>query len=100
MNSEPLPDPTDELDPSTWPRFHVDWQSNKVRAILADQTVVLTEEATEADLLWLRKNYRAWFSRLRPHQALNHIPEENVMTCQSDLAGALHAHPQAGLLVS
>ena len=96
MNSEPLADPTDEFDPSTWPRFHVDWQSNNVRAILAGQTVVLTEDATEADLLWLRKNYRAWFSQLRPHQALNHIPEESVMTCKSDLAGALHAHPQAG----
>ena len=28
MNSEPLPDPTDEFDQSTWPRFRVDWQAS------------------------------------------------------------------------
>ena len=55
MNSEPLPDPTDEFDPSTWPRFHVDWQSNNVRAILAGQTVVLTEEPIRRSTISLKK---------------------------------------------
>lgn len=95
-NSESVPEPGDELGLTPWPRLHRDGIPRNVRAILAGQTVVLTEDATAADLLWLRTNYRRWYAALRPHQALNHIPGETAMTRKGTLASALHARAKAG----
>lgn len=73
-------------------RFHIDRASVNVRDIVAGMPVETVGTPDAADLVWMRRAYRGWYARLKPWQALNHIPNEGVMTRKADLAGALHAH--------
>jgi len=81
------------------PRVYFDAASINAARILAGLPVKVVDNAPEADLLWIRKNPQAWYDKLGPFQAINHIPLERSMIRKADLARSLHRHgasePQA-----
>jgi hypothetical protein len=77
------------------PRVYFDAHSVNAAEILSDLPIDLADSPTDADLLWMRKGYREWYERLRPSQAINHIPGEEAMTRKGDLAYHLHRYGAA-----
>ncbi|MGH2362331.1 MAG: hypothetical protein ACRDGM_17545, partial [bacterium] len=62
--------------PDGAPRVYFDPASVNAARLLAALPVKVVDSAPEADLLWIRKNPQAWYDRLGPFQAINHIPLE------------------------
>ena len=87
------------LWPERGPRIYIDPASVNAARILSELPVEAADSAPEADLLWIRKNPGAWYDKLGPFQAINHIPLERSMIRKGDLAHILHRHgasqPQA-----
>jgi hypothetical protein len=81
------------------PRIYFDPASINAAQILSGLPVERVDSAPEADLLWIRKNPGAWYHKLGPLQAINHIPLERAMIRKGDLAQNLHRYgasqPQA-----
>ena len=74
--------------------IHVDRVSKRARDILAEaEQYELTDYPMQAELLWLRKNYRAMYGQLGPQQILNHIPGEGSMSRKGDLTSLLNGRP-------
>src|SRR5512134_97770 len=99
-----LATPSSTLEPETSsparrPRIYFDPASVNAVQILAGLPVEVVKSAPEADLLWIRKNPQAWYEKLGPRQAINHIPLERSMIRKADLARNLHRYgasePQA-----
>lgn len=99
-----LATPSSTLEPETSsparrPRIYFDPASVNAVQILAGLPVEVVNSAHEADLLWIRKNPQAWYDKLGPLQAINHIPLERSMIRKADLARNLHRYgasePQA-----
>ncbi len=80
------------LWPDRCPRVYFDPASVNAAQILSELPVEPVDSAPEADLLWIRKNYREWYDKLGPFQAINHIPLERAMIRKVDLAQNLHRH--------
>ncbi|MGH7253144.1 MAG: hypothetical protein ACREIE_05025, partial [Nitrospiraceae bacterium] len=78
--------------PDGGPRVYFDPASVNAARILTGLHVKLVDSAPEADLLWIRKNPQAWYDKLGPFQAINHIPLERSMIRKADLARNLHRH--------
>lgn len=89
----------DISSPARRPRIYFDPASVNAVQILAGLPVEVVNSAHEADLLWIRKNPQAWYDKLGPLQAINHIPLERSMIRKADLARNLHhygaSQPQA-----
>ena len=73
------------------PRLFVDRVSVAAGEILAGLGLPRAETPEEADLLWMRTRYHSWYTRLRTHQAINHLPGEGVLTRKDNLTACLHA---------
>jgi hypothetical protein len=74
------------------PRIYFDPASVNAAQVLSGLPVERVDSAPEADLLWMRKNYREWYDKLGPFQAINHIPLERAMIRKADLAQNLHRY--------
>lgn len=85
-----IADGFEALWPNARPRIYFDEASVNAAQIVSELPVELVDSPSNADLLWLRKNYREWYEELRPFQAINHIPGEEAMTRKGDLAEHLH----------
>ena len=62
------------------PSIYCDAASTNARQIFGASGLRLADEPGKADLLWLRKGYRDWFSCLRQNQFINHLPNEEAIT--------------------
>lgn len=82
----------DALWPDRGPRIYIDPASVNATQILSELPVERVDSAPEADLLWIRKNPGAWYDKLGPLQAINHIPLERAMIRKGDLAQHLHRY--------
>ena len=80
------------LWPDRGPRIYFDPASLNAAQLLSELPVERVESAPEADLLWIRKNPGAWYDKLGPFQAINHIPLERSMIRKADLARNLHRY--------
>jgi hypothetical protein len=80
------------LWPDRGPRIYFDPASLNAAQLLSGLPVERVESAPEADLLWIRKNPGAWYDKLGPFQAINHIPLERSMIRKGDLAQNLHRY--------
>jgi len=80
------------LWPERDPRIYCDPASVNAARILSELPVEAVDSAAEADLLWMRRNYREWYDKLGPFQAINHIPLERSMIRKGDLAHILHRY--------
>ena len=70
--------------------IYFDALSENARRALAPLAFDTVDAAADAQILWLRKRYRRFYSRLRADQLLNHLPGEGLMTRKADLAWVLH----------
>ncbi|MGH8702315.1 MAG: hypothetical protein ACREVR_14265, partial [Burkholderiales bacterium] len=57
------------LWPDRGPRVYFDRASVNAAQILSELPVERVDSAPEADLLWIRTNYREWYDKLGPLQA-------------------------------
>ena len=80
------------LWPDRGPRIYFDSASVNASKLLSGLAAERVDSATEADLLWIRKNPGAWYDKLGPLQAINHIPLERCMIRKGDLAQNLHRY--------
>ncbi len=80
------------LWPGRGPRIYFDAASTNAAQLLSGLPAERVESAPEADLLWIRKNPGAWYDKLGPLQAINHIPLERCMIRKGDLAQYLHRY--------
>ena len=87
------------LWPDRGPRIYFDPASLNAAQLLSELPAERVDSALQADLLWIRKNPGAWYDKLGPFQAINHIPLERCMIRKGDLAQNLHRYgasqPQA-----
>ena len=94
-HATPAPDAPPTTSPPPRPRLFVDRVSTAAGEILAGLGLEPAPSPAEADLVWMRAKYHAWYPRLREHQALNHLPGEGVLTRKDNLTACLHAHAHA-----
>ncbi len=57
---------------------------------------VLTDREQNAEILWMRKNYRSLFPRLLPDQWINHFPNETILVNKGGLTETLKRYEQSG----
>lgn len=79
---------TEATDPASsgLPSIYFDPASEKAREALDLGRFRIVEDPGSADLLWMRKEYREWFSKLKPFQLLNHFQNERAVTDKGFLA--------------
>ena len=92
LTDSDITDGFEGLWPSRRPRIYFDEASVNAAEILSALPVELVDAAVDADVLWMRKNYRERYEGLAPFQAINHIPGEESMTRKGDLAENLHSY--------
>jgi len=74
------------------PSIFFDQHSQNARRILLELDITLAHSPSEADMLWIRKNYRSYYPTLTQTQLINHIPHEAELTDKGKLALNLHRY--------
>ena len=76
---------------------YCDAASTNAQSIFKELGFRFVSTPEEADLIWMRKGYQRLYSRLAPHQLLNHIPNETAITSKGHLTANLKRHDLTGL---
>lgn len=73
-------------------KLFCDASSLNAKKAFSNLAVDFVNSPLNADLIWVREHYLELQNKLKPHQALNYIPKEEILTKKGDFALALHAY--------
>jgi hypothetical protein len=74
------------------PVVYCDTASKNARSVFSQMDIDLVDTSRKADLLWLRRHYRYYYTHMKRHQVLNHIPGEGRIIDKGDLTQTLRVY--------
>lgn len=84
------------------PTIFFDPASTNAQKILSDLPLNVVDSPLQADLIWVREHYQNILPGIKPFQAINYIPAEEIMTRKGDLTKSLRdyddTHPAESAL--